>query len=125
MRKRPRLNREAAMSARPERVPTLSVTERPDGGVQIKLEVFRRPIWGVLGRAGKTERSYRLDPLGFEVYEACDGKTTVKGIVSGFQRRHKLSRSEAEVAVTTFLKTLVSKGLIAVAVDKDRVVRKT
>jgi len=84
-----------------------------------------RTIWGMLGRAGKTERSYGVDPLGREVYEACDGKTTVKGIVSGFQRRHKLSRSEAEVAVTTFLKTLVSKGLIAVAVDKDRIVRKT
>jgi coenzyme PQQ synthesis protein D (PqqD) len=121
---RAKLDRDGALSARPQRTPTLSATDRADGGTQIKVEVTRRPLWGVFGRPGRTERTYGIDATGREVYNACDGKTTVKGIIRGFQTRHKLSRSEAEVAVTTFLKTLMNKGLVVVAVDKDRLLRK-
>jgi hypothetical protein len=70
------------------------------------------------------ERSFGLDVLGREVYEACDGRTKVKEIIHGFAKTHRVSLSEAEVSVTTFLKTLMTKGLVYMAVDKNAVIAK-
>jgi hypothetical protein len=123
MRKRKKkgaFDRRVALSARPEQTPTIGIQEREDGGVQVSIRLQRRPWLGLFGKYGDVERTFGLDPLGREVYEACSGKADVKTLIRRFARNHKVSRAEAELAVTTFLKTLLQKGLIVMAVDKDR-----
>ena len=67
------------------------------------------------------QRSYGLDRFGMQVYEACDGKTSVRRIVKRFAADNGLGPAEAELAVSRFLKTLMAKGLIAMEVSKDSV----
>jgi len=77
------------------------------------------PGWlRIVGGPKEIERTFRLDPIGLEVYEACDGETAVNTIIRRFSRKHRVSEAEAEVAVTTFLKTLIMKGLVVIEVDR-------
>ncbi len=106
------LTREDALQARPIQVPPVASEEE---GAKLRVTVqYRRPGWQrFLGADNYCRRTYRLDTYGREVYDACDGDASVKEIIRGFARSHKLSKPEAEKAVTTFMKTLMSRGLIA------------
>jgi hypothetical protein len=110
------LTRDDALLARPIQVPTVCTEEE---GAKLCVTVqYRRPGWQrFLGADTYCRRTYRLDTYGREVYSACDGEASVRDIIRRFAKRHGLSRPEAEKAVTTFIKTLMSRGMIAVAVD--------
>jgi hypothetical protein len=113
----PKIERGAALAAVPVRVPP-ERTEEKDGKLYVTMK-FRRPGWQrFLGADRKCERSFGLDAYGQEVYACCDGETRVKDIVGAFAREHHLSKAEAETAVTTFLRTLMSKGLVGMAVPE-------
>jgi len=92
--------------------------ETEDGGASITVRI-KPPRWVTFFTArDEVERTFALDRLGYEVYQACDGKSDVRTIVRRFAKAHKLSIAEAEASVTMFLKTVVSKGLVAVAVER-------
>lgn len=116
--KAPALGRAAAMAARPVQVPRVRLVERPDGGANVTVEVLRPGWQRLLGTPRHAERTFGLDAVGREVYEACDGKRTVGRLVGEFGRRRKCGRAESELAVTTFLETLVKKGLVVLAVRR-------
>ena len=63
----------------------------------------------------REESCSTLDPLGAEVWKLCDGQRTVEGVVDAFKDRYALSFHEARVAVTEYLKVLVQRGVLAVA----------
>ena len=121
---RRKLDRDTVLSGRPEQAPAVRREERPNGGVKVTFRRVRRRWLGWFGGESEVERSFGLDVLGREVYEFCDGKSDVGAIVRKFANKHRVSRAEAELAVTTFLKTMMTKGLIVMAIDKDRVQRK-
>ena len=105
------------MSAVPHRAPVVK-TEKKGQKLYVTVK-FRRPGWQrALGADEYCERTFGLDAYGREVYDRCDGKNDVQVIANRFARKHKVSQTEAETAVTTFMKTLMSKGLVALAVDK-------
>ena len=116
-----KLNRDTALSARPEKVPPTHTEERENGGMVVTVKLARRRLFRWLGAEGEVESNFGLDPLGREIYEACDGKSTVTAIIRRFARSRHLSLPEAEIAVTTFLKTLMTKGLVVMAIEKKRV----
>jgi len=118
--RRPRkIPRRSAMGARPVRLPFLRREDEEGGKTRITVTV-PAPGWlHLVGGPKQIERTLRLDPLGMEVYNACDGKTDVETMVERFVKKHRVGRAEAEVAVTTFLKTLIAKGLVAVEVDRE------
>jgi len=116
--KRPELNREVALSARPVRVPAKKTKVDDKGELHVTME-YTRPGWQQrLGGTEKCERTFVLDKLGREVYEWCDKDRSVKQVVDEFVRKHKVSVAEAEYSVTTYLKTLLKKDLVAMAVDE-------
>ncbi len=116
------LARDIALSARPERTPVVRTVERDNGGLMVVIRLVRPPWLRWFGtRPREFERSYGLDVLGREVYEACDGKTTVKTLIQNFERRHHVSPAEAEAAVAAFLRTLMAKGLVVMALDRESV----
>lgn len=60
-------------------------------------------------------RGLELDALGAEIWGACDGKRTTEEIIVFFARRHTLTFHESRVSVTTYLKMLVQRGALAMA----------
>jgi hypothetical protein len=64
------------------------------------------------------ERRLVLDRLGTEVWTLSDGRHTVEQIVDLFAEGHKLTFHEARVAVTGYLKTLIERGVLAIAMPK-------
>jgi hypothetical protein len=117
-RKAPPLDRNFAMRATPRPLPVLKREEgKPD---ELRLTAaFERPGWQRrLGADRQCRRTFVLDALGREVYEYCNGDRDVGDIVRLFSERHHVSAAEAEYSVTTYLKTLMAKGLLAMEVQK-------
>jgi len=111
------LERDAAMEARPHLMPGLRTEEEADGSINVLIR-FQRSKWQKwLGAPPEYERKYQLDTLGREVLDACDGGTSVRRIIAGFAAAHSLNVTEAEIAVTKYLKTLMMKRVIGMAVS--------
>lgn len=116
--KAPMLDRRTAMGGFPRQLPTKRVEDK-DGKLLVTI-AFRRPRWQqILGADEHCERTFSLDPYGREVYEACTGRTNVNQIVKSFARNHKITFVEAEVAVATFLKTLMTRGMIGMELPES------
>jgi hypothetical protein len=109
--------RQAALRGRPIQLPPVRREEK-NGKLYVTVR-FKRPGWQrILGAVETCERTFGLDAYGRRVYERCDGKRTVEEIVGSFADVTRISLPEAEMAVTRFMKTLMSKGLIAVEIDR-------
>jgi len=114
------VDRSAAMSARPRAAAVIGIQPRDGGGAHVKV-LLPRPRWQAwLGGGGDLEKTFALDAYGREVFEACDGKRSVRAIVRRFAANHRLNRAEAEMSVTAFLRTLMRKGLIVMEMDGRR-----
>jgi hypothetical protein len=61
-----------------------------------------------------------LDRLGTLVWDLCTGDRTVEQIVDEFARRHRLTFHESRVAVTNYMKLLVERGALAMAMEPAR-----
>ncbi len=115
---KPQLDRDAALGAKPEQAPHVRREERDNGGLLVTMALPRAGWLKWVSGSGDVERTFGLDVLGREVYEACDGRTRVREIIRTFARAHRVSITEAEASVTTFLKTMMAKGVVMMAVDK-------
>ena len=61
-------------------------------------------------------RSIYLDSIGADLWEWCDGKRDVEQVIELFAKKHNLTFHESRVSVTTYLKDLVKRGALAVAI---------
>jgi len=110
------LTRSAAMDARPHPMPAIRTEEESDGSIKILIR-FQRSKWQKwFGAPPEYERQYLLDALGREVFEACDGNAPVSEIIKRYADAHNVNIAEAEMAVTQYLKTLMMKGIIGMAI---------
>lgn len=81
---------------------------------------FSRVFKTVAGRENDTiDRKLQLDTLGTSVWRMIDGVRNVDDIIRLFQDDHKLNRREAEISVSSFLKELGKRGLIAMRQGED------
>jgi hypothetical protein len=120
-RRRPRLTPDQVLQSRPLRNERLKV-ERIDGG-GIRLALPRRTEWwakvlAVIFPIPK-ERRLELDQAGEEVWDLCDGEHTLRQMIKVFQERHKLTRSEAEWSLRTYLRDLGKRNLVFFAIEKQ------
>ncbi len=115
------LTRSESLSAKPRQAPFLSRRALEDGSLEIKVEWPRARWQRLLGGSKTIDRKFILDEFGREVYEACNGNRKISRIISEFAERHHLSLAEAEISVTTYLKTLMSKGVITMVVKAKNV----
>jgi hypothetical protein len=109
--------RKVALNCRPC---TLSPEGQEEKNGKLYITVrFKRPAWQrILGADSTCKRTFGLDPYGRRVYESCDGKRTVQAIVERFAAATRISLPEAEMVVTKFMKTLMSKGLVAMEMKR-------
>jgi len=107
------------LAARPVRNAAGTASADPTGEVAIAVPM-KRPRWLVPPLSWlvplRPSRTVRLDNLGAQVWELCDGGRTVEEIVDEFARRHRLTFHEARVAVTGYLSQLVRRGVLAMAI---------
>jgi hypothetical protein len=100
-----------------ERNRAAEVEKRRGGGCRVSVPM-RRPRWMVPPISWllpfSSHRRVELDRLGAEVLAACNGRRTVEEMIEKFAADHKLSFREAQVSVTTFIRQLVERGLVAV-----------
>lgn len=111
--------REASLSAVPYQLPRLRQKEE-NGKLYVTIQMLR-PRWQTfLGADVMCERTFGLDDYGRRVYESCNGERQVRHIIHNFARDTKISKPEAETAVTRFMRILMIKGLIAMEMEKPQ-----
>lgn len=64
-------------------------------------------------------RKFVLDKTGSKVWLMCNGENTVEDIVNALVRETGLSRRNIELAVYSYLNTLISKGLVAIQLPSN------
>ena len=108
------------LAAKPIRNAAAAAERDASGGLSVAVRT-KRPGYLVPPLSWivplKPTRQLRLDRVGAQVWDLCDGQRTVEAIVDDFAQRHALSFHEARVAVTSYLSQLVQRGALAVAVD--------
>ncbi len=65
----------------------------------------------------KKFRIIYLDEMGSAVWSLCDGTRTIEQIVDALAREHGLTFHESRVAVTQYIKSLIQRGALAVALE--------
>lgn len=113
------VSREAALRSRPVALKAVR-EERNDAGTLVLSVSVKSPKWHRwLGGKGQVLRSFELDAFGQEIYRACDGTRSVTTLAREFAEAHSLAYAEAEMSVTQFLNTLMGRGLIVMAVERE------
>lgn len=60
-----------------------------------------------------------LDSIGAFVWQMCDGKHTISQIIKALQKKHQLTRKEAETSLFTFIKMLGKRNFIQFAIPTE------
>ena len=120
-RKKPKLTREAMLNSRPARNELLS-WEKSDRG-EAQIIVTRQDTWKVrlLSKMFYVpkERKITLDEVGTEVWNMCDGRTSVAQMIESLGKTYTLDRKEAEVSLLSYLKTLGQKRFVGFIVEGE------
>ncbi len=115
-----RLTRDQSRRSKPIAHEYIRRKELTNGKVRLTFLVPSRGVAKLLLRLPeKVEKTIELDAIGVEIFDLCDGETTVDQIVGKYSKTYKVDRHEAEIAVTTFMRTLVQRGLITMMVPKS------
>jgi len=95
------------------------VIEASGGRVQLCVH-NQNPAWhrGIIALMIPMRRSrhVELDELGSDLWRGCDGKNRVADLIDRFALRERLEWHEARLLVTAALRSLIEKGIIAVAI---------
>lgn len=110
--------REAALAMRP--VKNVEMTEEDHGEtLRLVYMVQMRPWFaGAAQRVGlwdgrPMQKTLELDGMGRAAWELMDGERTVGELATAFEERYGITRREAEMAMTAFIRELGRRGLIA------------
>ena len=60
-----------------------------------------------------------LDSIGAYVWEMCDGEHTISQIIKAIQKKHQLTRKEAETSLFTFVQQLGKRNFIQFAIPTE------
>lgn len=113
----PPLDRRQALSGVPHFSSNVRYNENAAAGtVTLTITMKRRNDFFGKFQPKTWERKIELDELGSFVAAQIDGKRTALDIVEAFVERFKLNRREAELSTMAFLKSLIERDVISVAV---------
>lgn len=124
-RRKQQLTRDESLAARPVRNPAVEWSEvEGDTGKEVLLVVPARrtramPVLRLALGVSDKPRRIQLDEVGTFVWLLCDGNNSVDDVCCRLRERYRLSHREALISLTTYLRTLGRRGLIAFAVDKE------
>lgn len=67
----------------------------------------------------RPERGFAMDQLGAWVWQHCDGEQTIEHMIEAFAAKHKLRFHEARLAITSFLQSMVERGIVVLVFPQD------
>ena len=108
--------------ARPVRNIAARVEKTESGLVRIHLKrkkprYFVPPLSWIIPL--RPEQILKLDRIGSQIWGLCDGKRSVEAVVEHFAQQYRLTFHEGRVMVTDYLKTLIQRGALAIAMQKE------
>jgi hypothetical protein len=109
--KKTAVKNEQHLDARPRRSGDAFLERKPDGTANVKIRI--RAPWPFSQSAGTT-KTFELDEIGLLVWDSCDGRTTIAGVIETVAKKYRLNLREAQVATLKFLQTLANKRLIGI-----------
>jgi hypothetical protein len=114
LRKKPKLSRDQALSARPVRNPVLKWERNENGEIRLLVPLRKDRVTRVLRKLLRAPeyKEILLDEVGSDIWELCDGKHTVQSIIVATCKKYKLTRRECEASVGTYLKMLSERNLV-------------
>ncbi|MBT3605544.1 MAG: PqqD family protein [Candidatus Latescibacteria bacterium] len=119
--KQPKIGREAMFKSKPVRNDQLTWETNEEDEVTVTLE--RGDSWKVRVLSKlfwiPNQKTLVLDEIGSQVWNMCDGRTTVEAQIRKLSEIHKLNVKEAEISLLAYLKKLGQKGLVGFVVAKD------
>ncbi|HLL88942.1 MAG TPA: PqqD family protein [Tepidisphaeraceae bacterium] len=116
-RKKPRISLQDALAAKPARMAEAEVEPKDDGGAAVRVRLRKARFLGRLIRMPEgATKTFEFDPIGRLVWDACDGKTSVRKIIRAVASHCRISEREAQVSTVAFLQMLTRKGLVALHV---------
>jgi len=119
-RKDPELDREQSLSAKPFLDRRVKVERADDGTVILQVPRRSTAMMRTVSRFFRVPpyRQVALDELGTFVIELCDGTHTVRDMIDKFAERFKLNRREAEVSLSSFLRTLAGRSIVGLLIEE-------
>lgn len=122
-RKRERVDRRMALEGVPTLRSGVAMEALEGGAVRVSMTIKRGGGFFESMRPPESRRSYELDEFGSFVIRQVDGKRTVLDVVNAFEQRFRMSRREVELSVVAFIKLLMQRNVLAVAVPRSGAVR--
>lgn len=108
--------RSSLLSARPVANPEVVCRDARAGAIELSVPMPKGRVGRWLSRSDAPMiRRFELDELGREVWCMVGERLTVREMIERFAREHKLNLREAEVALISYLRTLASRRIIALA----------
>ena len=96
--------------------------EKTDKG-EAKITVMRIDSWKVrlLSKLFYVprKRTITLDDVGTEIWQMCNGRTSVGQMIEQLRKKYKLDRKEAEVSLLQYLKTLGQKRFVGFVLEAN------
>ncbi len=115
------LDRTRSLASRPVRNRHVQWEDDPEtGGVRLRVPTRQPGGKEPLVFKGPAERRIELDEIGAEIWRRCDGDHTTEALLAWMRDRWHWSYKEAEMGLTTYLKTLARKGLVLFIADKKQ-----
>ena len=111
----PAPSRQSRLAAVPIKNP--AVKETPLAPKSKRLGASTLRLTAPLERS-RAKKSFDLDELGAFVWHASDGQKTIEQLIRHFAAEKHINLRESEVAVLAFLKTLTTKNLLALKIEK-------
>jgi len=112
--RRPKLSKQEVVNLLPVRNERLTWTRVEDNEIMLSVPTRKDRVGRLIGRIFKVPDSKEvlLDEVGAHVWELCDGKHDIAGVIADISKKFGLSRREAEVSVTLYLKTLAERKFV-------------
>ena len=110
------LDRRTSLEGIPILNPGVEVKARDDGKLLLKTTIRRRGGFMARFLPESLTRQYKLDELGSFVVREINGKRTAEEIIDDFVSRFRTNRREAELSVVQFLKMLLERQVVSIAI---------
>jgi len=115
------LTRTEALAGIPRKSSSVSWEVLANGEILIEYPLNIKPFFLQLASRlhknprQRLTRKLQLDKMGSNVWQMIDGRKNIKTIIVEVAEQIGLSRQEAEISVTTFLRELGRRGLILIS----------
>lgn len=112
------INRMEALACVPVILPTVTWQHLDSGEILIEYPLVVKPFLQAVfnrfnrGQQQELKRKLQLDELGSQVWQYIDGSKKVSDIIDEFAKASTVTRHEAEISVTAFLRELGKRGVI-------------